>query len=65
MNYSFGQFELDSQLFRLRKGSEVIRLQPKVFSVLHYLVEHNDGISSTYGTESAGKPRAPGAGDCQ
>jgi hypothetical protein len=30
-----------------------------------YLVEYDDGISSTYGTESAGKPRAPGSGDCQ
>jgi len=30
-----------------------------------YVVEYYDGISSTYGTESAGKPRAPGLGDCQ
>ena len=30
-----------------------------------YVVEYYDGVSSTYGTESAGKPRAPGSGDCQ
>ena len=30
-----------------------------------YLVEYYDGVSSSYGTESADKPRAPGAGDCE
>jgi len=30
-----------------------------------YVVEYDDGISSTYGTESAGRPRAPVSGDCQ
>ncbi|MCH7779778.1 MAG: right-handed parallel beta-helix repeat-containing protein [Acidobacteria bacterium] len=30
-----------------------------------YLVEYDDGISSSYGTEGADKPRAPGPGDCQ
>ncbi|NIM01108.1 MAG: hypothetical protein GTN89_09370 [Acidobacteria bacterium] len=29
-----------------------------------YLVQFDDGISSTYGTVSAEKPRAPGPGDC-
>ena len=29
-----------------------------------YLVEYDDGTSSTYGTESTDKPRAPGPGDC-
>ena len=29
-----------------------------------YLVEYFDGTTSSYGTESASKPRAPGAGDC-
>jgi hypothetical protein len=30
-----------------------------------YLVEYNDGTGSSYGTESVGKPRAAGAGDCE
>ncbi len=30
-----------------------------------YLVEYYDGNTSSYGTESAQKQRAPGAGDCQ
>ena len=38
---------------------------PNPGQVFFYLVEYDNGISSTYGTESAGKPRAPGFGDCQ
>ena len=38
---------------------------PEPGRVFFYAVEYYDGISSTYGTESAGKPRAPSAGDCQ
>ena len=30
-----------------------------------YLVQYHDGIDSTYGTESAAKPREPGPGDCE
>ena len=38
---------------------------PNPGEAFFYVVEYDDGISSTYGTESAGKPRAPGSGDCQ
>ncbi len=38
---------------------------PEPGRAFFYVVEYYDGISSTYGTESAGKPRAPGSGDCQ
>jgi hypothetical protein len=38
---------------------------PEPGQAFFYVVEYYDGISSTYGSESAGKPRAPGAGDCQ
>ena len=38
---------------------------PEPGQAFFYVVEYYDGISSTYGTESAGKPRAPGLGDCQ
>ncbi len=38
---------------------------PEPGQAFFYVVEFYDGISSTYGTESAGKPRAPGPGDCQ
>jgi hypothetical protein len=32
--------------------------------VFFYLAEYFDGSSSTYGTESVGKPRVPSSGDC-
>ncbi len=38
---------------------------PNPGEAFFYLVEYDDGTSSTYGTESADKPRAPGPGDCQ
>ena len=37
---------------------------PEPGRAFFYLVEYFDGISSTYGTESAAYPRAPGLGDC-
>jgi predicted ATPase/DNA-binding winged helix-turn-helix (wHTH) protein len=44
--YSFGDFVLDTQLFQLRRGSDVIPLEPKVFDVLRYLVEHHDRVAT-------------------
>ncbi len=38
---------------------------PSPGEAFFYLVEYFDGTSSSYGTESAAKPRAPGPGDCQ
>jgi hypothetical protein len=38
---------------------------PSAGQAFFFLVEYDDGTTSTYGTESADKPRAPGLGDCQ
>jgi hypothetical protein len=38
---------------------------PNPGEAFFYLVEYYDGTSSSYGTVSAGMPRAPGPGDCQ
>ena len=38
---------------------------PNPGEAFFYLIEYYDGTYSSYGTESAGNPRAPGAGDCQ
>jgi hypothetical protein len=38
---------------------------PQLGKTFFYLVEYDSGISSSYGTESAPKPRVPGLGDCQ
>ena len=38
---------------------------PASGEVFIYLVEYNDGLRSSYGTVSAGKPRVPAVGDCE
>ncbi len=42
MIYRFGEYELDTDTFELRRGGEAQRLEPQVFEVLSYLVR-NDG----------------------
>lgn len=44
--YQFGDFVLDTQLFQLRRAGEIIPLEPKVFDVLRYLVEHHDRVAT-------------------
>ncbi|MDB4987764.1 MAG: transcriptional regulator [Myxococcaceae bacterium] len=44
--FIFGAFTLDLQLYQLRHGEQVIPLEPKVFDVLRYLVEHNDRVAT-------------------
>jgi DNA-binding winged helix-turn-helix (wHTH) protein len=46
VSYAFGDFVLDLQLFQLRQGDQVIPLEPKVFDVLRYLVEHHDRVAT-------------------
>ena len=38
---------------------------PSPGEVYVYLIEYDDGRKSSYGTETAAKPRIPGPGDCQ
>jgi pimeloyl-ACP methyl ester carboxylesterase/DNA-binding winged helix-turn-helix (wHTH) protein len=44
MLYCFGDYELDTKLFELRKGGEPQRLEPQVFDVLAYLVQNRDRL---------------------
>jgi predicted ATPase/DNA-binding winged helix-turn-helix (wHTH) protein len=46
VTYAFGEFVLDLSLFQLRRGDEVVPLEPKVFDVLRYLVEHHDRVAT-------------------
>src|SRR5262245_1583612 len=46
MIYSFGDCELDTCLYTLRRDDQSIRLQPKVFQVLVYLLEQRDRVVS-------------------
>jgi DNA-binding winged helix-turn-helix (wHTH) protein len=40
MVYLFHDYELDESLFELRQGGAPIKLEPKVFDVLIYLIQH-------------------------
>ena len=44
MLYTFGDCELDTDLYILRRADQVLHLSPKVFQVLIYLLEHRDRV---------------------
>jgi DNA-binding winged helix-turn-helix (wHTH) protein/class 3 adenylate cyclase/predicted ATPase len=46
MIYRFLDFSLDTGLHELRRSDRPLRLRPKVFSVLTYLIEHKDRVVS-------------------
>lgn len=46
MIYRFDPFELDMARFELRKDSQVLPLEPQVFALLAYLVEHRERLVS-------------------
>lgn len=46
MTQVFGDFELDGDLYELRRGGQPVKLEPKVFNVLAYLIAHGDRVVS-------------------
>lgn len=40
----FGDFEVAPGAYRLRRGGEIVHLEPRVFEVLTYLLEHRDRV---------------------
>jgi len=44
--YVFGTYALDTQRYELRRAGEPLPLEPKVFDVLSYLVQHGDRLVS-------------------
>jgi TolB-like protein len=46
MRYVFAECVLDTQLYTLHRAGIAIRLRPKVFHVLQYLLEHGDHVVS-------------------
>jgi DNA-binding response OmpR family regulator len=64
MIYRFGNYELDAQRCELRCAGQLVAIEPKVFEVLVYLLEHRDRVvtkeelleqcwSGTFVTEAA------------
>ncbi|MFP3938831.1 MAG: TPR end-of-group domain-containing protein [Thermoanaerobaculia bacterium] len=46
MRYRFGEFVLDPDRYLLRRGPEPVEVEPRVFEVLAYLVEHAGRVVS-------------------
>ncbi len=46
MIYRFGEYALDIDLYELRRADDVLWIEPQVFSLLTYLVEHHDRVVS-------------------
>ena len=40
MLYSFDDYTLDAEHYELRQAGRLVRLEPQVFNVLAYLVQH-------------------------
>ncbi len=46
MKYRFAEFEIDCNLFELRKEDDSIHVEPKVFALLQYLAENPEKVIS-------------------
>jgi TolB-like protein/DNA-binding winged helix-turn-helix (wHTH) protein len=46
MIYRFGDYELDAQLYQLRRAGESVEVEPKVFDLLVYLIQQHDRVVS-------------------
>jgi class 3 adenylate cyclase/DNA-binding winged helix-turn-helix (wHTH) protein/tetratricopeptide (TPR) repeat protein len=44
MLYIFGDYELDTRLYELRHAGKPCNIEPQVFDVLAYLIQHRDGL---------------------
>lgn len=44
--YTFGEFVVDGGLYQLRRGGEHVRLEPKVFDFLLFLIRHREHVCS-------------------
>jgi DNA-binding response OmpR family regulator len=44
MIYCFGNYELDAQRCELRCAGQLVAIEPKVFEVLVYLLEHRERV---------------------
>ena len=46
MIYRFGQYFLDPQCYELRRGKEVVKVEPQVFGLLTHLIENRERVVS-------------------
>lgn len=46
--YRFGEFELDTSLYQLRRAGEPVHVEPRALDLLRHLLEHRDRVVSKY-----------------
>ena len=44
MDYRFGDYTLDTERYELRRAGVLVKLRPKVFEVLAYIIAHRDRL---------------------
>ena len=44
MDYRFGDYTLDTERYELRRAGALVKLRPKVFEVLAYLIAHRERL---------------------
>ena len=44
--YRFGEYQIDTDTFELKRGAEVIRVEPQVFDLLIHLISHRNRVVS-------------------
>ena len=44
LSYRFGDFEVDLAVFELRRDGAPLKIEPRAFNLLHYLLEHHDRV---------------------
>lgn len=44
--YRFGEYQIDTDLFELKHGSEAVKVEPQVFDLLVYLISHRNRVVS-------------------
>ncbi len=46
MIYRFGEYQLDTDLFELKRGAEGVKVEPQVFDLLVFLIKHRNRVVS-------------------
>ena len=62
MLYSFDDYTLDAEHYELRQAGRLVRLAPRVFNLLAYLVQHPGRTRHERGAEGAAVARQRGGG---
>ena len=46
MVYRFGEYQIDTDVFELRRGADVVKVEPQVFDLLVFLIAHRNRVVS-------------------